>query len=157
MFESKKWLLVLCIAIPLVVGGISAWISGNSMQTFESLNQPPLSPPGWLFPVVWTCLYVLMGVASWLILFSGEETLAVRRALTIYGVQLAVNFFWPIFFFRFALYLFSFYWLLLLWVLIVLTMLAFAKLRRPAAWCLAPYLIWVTFAGYLNWGIYILN
>lgn len=155
--EKKKWHLLACIAIPLAVGGLAALISGGGMQTFAQLNQPPLSPPGWLFPVVWTGLYVLMGLGSWLVLYSCGAREAIRRALALYAIQLAINFFWPIFFFRWSLYLFSFFWLALLFVLVALTAWAFYHLRRNAGWCLAPYLVWIAFAGYLNWGIYLLN
>ncbi len=155
--NRKKWHLILCLAIPLAVGGISAWISGDSMQTFSNLNQPPLGPPGWLFPVVWTALYLLMGLASWLVLYSGMDRGSIQRALWLYAAQLMVNFFWPVFFFKLSLYLFSFYWLLLLFVLVVLTTVAFFKLQKAAGWCMIPYLIWLAFAGYLNWSIYLLN
>ena len=114
------------------------------MDTFEALNKPPLSPPGWLFPVVWTILFVLMGAASYLVLRSAQPQQAIHRALRLYGIQLGVNFFWSIFFFNLSLYLFSFVWLILLWFLIAATTVRF-------------YRIWVTFAGYLNWGIYQLN
>lgn len=155
--DKKKWHLVICIALPLAVGGLAALVSGSGMQTFSQLHQPPLSPPGWLFPVVWSCLYALMGLASWLVCYSGGAREAIQRALTLYAIQLMVNFFWPVFFFRFSLYLFSFFWLVLLMVLVALTAWAFGHLRRNAAWCLAPYLVWIVFAGYLNWGIYLLN
>ena len=127
------------------------------METFQSLNKPPLAPPGWLFPVVWTILFVLMGIASYLVLTAGKDRLTTRAALTVYGIQLAVNFFWPVIFFNLGSYLFAFLWLILLWVLILATAILFYQLSKPAAWLLIPYLIWVTFAGYLNFGVFILN
>lgn len=146
--------LIVCIAIPLLVGGLSALISGGGMDAFESLNKPPLSPPGWLFPVVWTVLYILMGVASYLVLTSSKYN---TTALAAYGLQLFFNFMWPILFFKFELYLFSFIWLLLLLVLIAVTIHLFCKISKPSAYLLIPYLLWVAFAGYLNLGIYLLN
>ncbi len=149
--------LIACLAIPLVVGGVSSLLTGESMETFQSLNKPPLAPPGWLFPVVWTILFVLMGIASYLVFTAGKDRLTTRAALTVYGIQLAVNFFWPVIFFNLGAYLFAFLWLILLWVLILATAILFYQLSKPAAWLLIPYLIWVTFAGYLNFGVFILN
>ena len=114
--QFKK--LIFCIAIPLAVGGISALLTSNTMETFSTINQPPLSPPAWLFPVVWTILYVLMGIASYLVLTSEKPN---RDALTTYAIQLAFNFFWSIIFFNFELYLLAFIWLVLLWLLIIKT------------------------------------
>lgn len=149
--------LLICIAIPLAVGGLSALISGGGMETFNMVEKPPLSPPGWLFPVVWTILYTLMGIASYLIFTAGADRETTDKALYTYAIQLLVNFFWSIIFFNFNLYLFAFVWLCLLWVLIVLTMVQFWKIKPLAAYLLIPYLLWVTFAGYLNLGIYLLN
>ncbi len=145
------------IAIPLLVGGASAFLTSNAMSTFETVNKPPLSPPGWLFPVVWTILYILMGVASYLVAVSQKEKEEISKALILYGAQLAVNFFWSIFFFRFGWYLFSFFWLLLLWMLILMTIRAFYGISKTAAYLMIPYLVWVTFAGYLNLGIWYLS
>ena len=154
----KKWKsLAICLAIPLAVGGLSAWLSGGGMQTFSQLNQPPLSPPGWLFPIVWTILYLVMGFASWLVLTSGKPHMQIKGALRIYGLQLAVNFFWSIIFFSLRRYLFAFFWLLLLWVLIIATMVRFYRIRQLAGELLLAYFLWVTFAGYLNFAIYLLN
>ena len=124
------------------------------METFEMVNKPPLSPPGWLFPVVWTILYVLMGIASYLVLTSGKPD---DIALKAYGIQLAVNFMWPILFFNLNLYLFSFIWLVALWLLVYQTIRLFWLASKTAGALMIPYLLWITFAGYLNLGIYFLN
>lgn len=155
--NPKKRTLIISIAIPLAVGALSAFLSGGGMRVFATLNQPPLSPPGWLFPVVWTILYILMGIASYLIYESNAPDAAVTKALSLYGYQLMVNFLWPIFFFDFGWYLFSFFWLILLWLLILECIRQFRKISKTAAWLMVPYLIWVTFAGYLNLGIALLN
>lgn len=152
------------IALPLLAGLFSGFLSKGGMEQFQRMNKPPLSPPGILFPLVWTILYVLMGIASYLIFESGnrekssdENSQNVKDALTVYGVQLAVNFFWSIFFFRFQWYFFSFFWLVLLWVLIYYTFRLFYLISKTAAYLLLPYLAWVTFAGYLNLGVALLN
>ncbi len=155
--KVEKGKLIKCIVIPLLTGGVAGFISGSGMKMFESLNKPPLSPPGWLFPVVWTILYVLMGIASYLVYTSGAEPQKVSKAISVYAAQLIVNFLWPIFFFNFQWYLFSFFWLLLLWVLIIWMIKLFAEISKAAAYLCIPYLLWVTFAGYLNLGIWWLN
>ena len=147
--------LLLCLAVPLAVGGLAALLTKDAMAQFALVRKPPLSPPGWLFPVVWTILYLLMGYASYLVSRSGKPQK--RSALILYGAQLFVNFFWSIFFFRLEAYWFSFFWLLLLWLLIFLTIRAFRPHSETAAALMLPYLAWVTFAGYLNLGIALLN
>ena len=155
--KIDKKRLIICLAIPLVVGGAAGLLTMNSMEAFEALNQPPLSPPGWLFPVVWTVLYVLMGIASYLVSVSDAPQEEKARALWTYGIQLAFNFLWPIAFFNLKWYLFAFLWPVILWILILITALRFGRIRKPAGYLLVPYLLWVAFAGYLNLGIYLLN
>ncbi|MBQ8625831.1 MAG: tryptophan-rich sensory protein [Agathobacter sp.] len=150
-------LLIICIAIPLIVGGASALITNDSMETFAYLNKPPLAPPAWLFPVVWTILYTLMGISSYLVLTSGAEKGKIEEALKLYGYQLAVNFLWPTFFFNFGWYLFAFLWLVLLWILVLMMILKFKDISKAAAYMNIPYLVWLTFAGYLNFAIWLLN
>lgn len=152
-----KWKeLIICLAIPLAVGGASALLTGG-MQQYGQIRQPPFSPPGWLFPVVWTILYLLMGYASYRILTSGADEKQIRKVLGIYGAQLAVNFLWPLVFFGLQWYLAAFFVLLVLWALIFLTIYAFSEIDELAADLLLPYILWVTFAGYLNVGVYLLN
>lgn len=151
-FQWKK--LVVCLLLPLAVGGLAAFLTRNSMDLFAMVKKPPLSPPGWLFPVVWTILYLLMGFASYLVLVAEKPG---RTTWKFYLAQLAFNFVWPILFFHLQMYLLSFVWLLLLWILILVTILWFTRSSRLAGYLLIPYLLWVTFAGYLNLGIYILN
>ena len=153
-----RWkLLLLCLAVPLLIGGSASLLSGNFSETFSSLNKPPFAPPGWIFPVVWTVLYVLMGIASYRILTSGKDAAAISGAIKLYAIQLLFNFFWPLWFFRFEFFFFAFLWLAALWLMILATVLLFRKIDKPAALLMIPYLIWVTFAGYLNFGITLLN
>ena len=154
-FLKIQWkTLIICLAIPLAVGSLSALLTQNSMQTFQSINKPDLAPPSWLFPVVWTVLYILMGIASYLALMSEKPN---RTALTVYVIQLVFNFFWSIIFFNLGLYLFAFIWLVLLWLLILKTTILSYQISKPAGYLMFPYLLWVTFAGYLNFSIYLLN
>ena len=147
---------LICLAIPLAVGGLAALLSGG-MDSYKTLNQPPLSPPGWVFPVVWTILYLLMGEASYRVLTSGAERFEIRTALIAYGVQLFLNFLWPLVFFGGQMYLTAFLSLIALWVGIFVTMRLFSKINETAGDLLIPYLLWVTFAGYLNLGVFLLN
>jgi tryptophan-rich sensory protein len=155
--KRNKWLLIRTIAFPILVGAIAGLLTQNAMQDFGVLKQPPLSPPGWLFPVVWTILYALMGVSAYIIKTSDASTEQIDDALMIYRYQLIVNFLWSIFFFNFEWYFFSFIWILLLWVLIILMIRSFSKISKTAAYLNIPYLLWVTFAAYLNFGIWWLN
>ena len=153
-----KWkVLIICIAIPLIVGGISGFITMGAMEDFSALEQPPLSPPGWLFPVVWAILYTLMGVASYLVVTSGGPQKQINTAITVYAVQLIFNFFWSLFFFNLNLFYFSFAWLIALWILIIATLLLFSRLSQKAGYLIIPYLLWVSFAAYLNLGVAMLN
>ena len=149
--------LIICLAIPLAVGGLSALLTGGSMQQYGQIRQPPFAPPGWVFPVVWTILYLLMGYASYRVLTSNADQKEIRRALGLYGAQLAVNFLWPLVFFGLKWYLAAFIVLLVLWVLIFLTIWAFSDIDELASDLLLPYILWVTFAAYLNVGVYLLN
>ena len=149
--------LLIALGIPLAVGGLAALISGGGMGDYGQLNQPPLSPPGWLFPIVWTILYLLMGYASYRVYTAGADPIQTRNALILYGVQLFLNFLWPLVFFGLGWYLTAFWLLLLLWIAIFLTIRAFSAIDEPAADLLLPYILWVSFAGYLNLGVYLLN
>lgn len=155
--KINKPLLILCIAIPLIVGVVSALLSGGGMEVFASVNKPPLAPPAWLFPVAWTILYTLMGISSYLILTSEASVEAIQEAMNIYALQLLVNFLWPTFFFNFRWYLFAFFWLVLLWLLVLLMIWRFKDISKFAAILNIPYLLWLTFAGYLNFSIWLLN
>lgn len=154
---KTKWKsLLIALAIPLAVGGAGALLSGG-MTNYGAMAKPPLSPPGWVFPVVWTVLYLLMGWASWLVWKSDASREVKRRALILYGAQLAVNFIWPLVFFGGEMYLAALLILIALWVLILLTIRAFSGINERAGDLLIPYILWVSFAAYLNLGIFLLN
>lgn len=149
--------LIVCILIPLAVGGIAALITGGSMADYEMINKPALSPPPIVFPIVWTILYVLMGISSYRICISDTESWKQNRALALYALQLILNFFWPILFFLLKVYFIAFVELVIMWISILAMIITFAKIDKPAAWLQVPYLLWVAFAGYLNLGVSILN
>lgn len=149
--------LLICLAIPLGVGGLAGLLTRSSMATYASFEKPPLSPPGWLFPIVWTILYLLMGWASYLILQSSAKNTQKKEALTLYGIQLALNFLWPVVFFRAEKILGAFLVLIALWAAVYLTIRTFGKIKESAGDFMLPYLLWISFAGYLNLGIYLLN
>lgn len=150
-----KWKeLILCIIVPLAVGGFSAFLTRDGMENFKTVQKPPLTPPEKLFPFVWTILYLLMGLASYIVLTSGKPKTA---GLILYGVQLFFNFFWSILFFNKEMYLFSFIWLVIMWLLILAATVLFYRNTKLGGYLMIPYLLWTAFAGYLNFGVYLLN
>lgn len=150
---SKFKNYALSIIIPLALGGIVGFLISGSMD-YDMLNQPPLSPPSILFPIVWTILYVLMGVSFGIL---RDKHLNDSNVKLIYYIQLIVNLLWPIAFFVLKWRLFAFIWILILDVLVVLMIFTFYKRDKTAALLQLPYLAWVLFASYLNLGVYILN
>ncbi len=154
----RKKTYLISAAIALGVGGLSAFLSRGGMAAYENINKPPLSPPGIVFPIVWTVLFILMGISSAMIYEKrSENPEEAGGALIIYALQLIVNFFWSIIFFNMRAYLFAFVWLLLLLGLIITMTISFRKLSKTAAYLNFPYILWVIFAGYLAFGVYLLN
>ncbi len=149
--------LLIAVLIPLVTGGVSALLTRNGMMTFDALQKPPLSPPAWVFPVVWTILYTLMGIASYLVYASSASRIDKDGALTVYAVQLAFNFLWSIIFFNLEMYRFALVWLLLLLLLVIVTTVRFYRINKAAGWLLVPYIVWLVIAAYLNFQIIVLN
>lgn len=139
------------------VGLLSAFFSRGGMRGFgEMAVQPALAPPAILFPVVWTVLYALMGFGAARVEAYGDSPHR-PAALNLYVVQLVVNFFWSLIFFNTRHYGFALAWLLMLWVLIIGLILLFRKVDLLSAWLQVPYLLWVTFAAYLNFLVWQLN
>lgn len=149
--------LIVSAAVPLAAGGISSLITADGFRDYAAVTKPPLSPPAWLFPVVWTILYILMGVSAYLVYNGGKTPEKSKKPLTVYAVQLAMNFMWPIFFFSLDAYLFSFVWLLVMWALVLVMIVMFHRVNRLAGLLQIPYFVWLTFAAYLNLSVYILN
>jgi len=150
---EKIKIYIKSILIPVVLGGIVGILTSPSMD-YNMLQQPFLSPPSIAFPIVWTILYVLMGI-SYGILKSNNLTN--REIDLIYYIQLAVNLLWSVFFFTLKWRLFAFIWILLLAVLIIIMIIKFYEKNKTAGLLQIPYLLWVAFASYLNLAIYILN
>ena len=146
-------LLIISLLIPLAVGAVSSLLSGTMMA--PTFIQPSFSPPGYLFPIVWTILYILMGISSYLVYTSDSP--AKPAALLVCAIQLVFNFFWTILFFRFSLYGLAFLWLLALIGLIAIMIYLFSKIRPTAAYLQLPYLLWCLFAAYLNFAVYMIN
>ena len=146
--------MIISILIPVAVGSISALIS-RIPGRYAGMQQPPFSPPAIVFPIVWTALYILMGISAYMI--SRSEDARKSRALSVYALQLFFNFFWSILFFRFSWYLPAFFWLAAMIVLILIMIFRFFQIKPLAAYLQIPYLFWCLFAAYLNFGVYWLN
>ena len=145
------------ILITEAVGALSGWLTREGNQIFQqTAQQPPLSPPPLVFPIVWGILYALMGFSAARIYLS-SPSIARSRGLNLYIAQLVVNFFWSLIFFNAQAFGFAFVWLLLLWALVLAMILTFRTIDPLAAWLQVPYLIWLTFAAYLNLGVWYLN
>lgn len=153
-----KWKpLIISILISLSVGGLSAFFTRSSMDIYSKYNRPVLSPPGTVFPIVWTILFILMGISAYLVFISSVDEKIKSNALFLYGLQLIINFFWSIIFFNLEMLLFAFLWIILLWIVVFLMIISFWKINKLASYLQIPYLMWITFASYLNLGIYVLN
>ena len=154
--KLKKWGFLLWPALALGVGGLAGWLSRDGIQAvYPRLEGVALAPPAFLFPVVWTVLYLLMGLGLALTLWRGGP--GSGRAGALWALQLALNFFWTwLFFVRFQ-YFSALVCLGALWLAILAMTLAFARFSKPAAALQLPYLVWVAFAGYLNWVIWRIN
>ena len=137
--------------LPLAVGGAAAVLTMDAMAQYSALPQPPFAPPAWVFPAVWTVLYLLMGAASRRVHRLGTQES--RNALVLYYVQLAVHFVWPLLYFRAQEYAVAFWWLLLLLALVLAALSAFFRLDKAAGRLLMPYAAWLLFAAYLNYSM----
>lgn len=154
----KHWRIYLAaVVLTEAVGALAGFLTRDAAALYSTaIISPPLSPPAVVFPVVWTILYALMGVGAARIYLappSPDRT----RSLRLFLLQLAFNFFWSIFFFRLQWYGFSLLWLLVLWLLLLAMIRSFRRVDPLAATLQIPYLLWVTFAAYLNWGVWRLN
>ena len=150
--------LIVSIGIPLLIGGITSVLIPNMNLIYGNLVKPIFSPPPIVFPVVWTILYILMGIASYKVYILKYENVDVSSALFVYYIQLLLNFLWTFIFFGFRLYGLSFVELIFLVIFVILTIIRFyKKAGKKAALLLLPYLIWLIYAGVLNFFIWMLN
>lgn len=156
--KEHKWLpYVLWILFTEAVGFLSGWLTRQGSELYsQAIVKPPLSPPAIVFPIVWGLLFVLMGIGATRI-YLAEPSPVRTRSLRIFLLQLAFNFFWSILFFNFQAFGIALIWLLILWGLILWMIFSFRQVDPPAAWLQIPYLLWVTFAAYLNFGVWRLN
>lgn len=156
--NSKQWkTYVIWIVVTEVVGILAGILSSGGARIYgETIAKPPLSPPAILFPIVWSVLYALMGIGAARI-YMTEESRDRSSGLNLYIVQLILNFFWPLIFFNAQAFGFAFFWLVLLWIFVFMMNLTFRKVDPLAAKLQIPYLIWLSFALYLNLGVWILN
>lgn len=148
---------IVSILICEAVGFISSLLSGNTKEIYQSLNQPPLAPPSWLFGVVWPILFALMGIAVYRVYISDAEKDLINEAIFFFTAQLIVNFLWPIIFFRFQLLWAAVVTIVVLLILVLITLSKFRKIDTLAFWLMIPYLAWLLFAAYLNVGFALLN
>lgn len=149
--------LIIAILIPFAGSALVSFLSGTGKELYLSIERPPLSPPGWIFGIVWPILYLLMGIASYRIYMKEEIIKKGSNSIFIYGIQLILNFLWPILFFGLRLYGVAFLELIVLFIFIVITFIKFYKVDKTAAFLILPYLLWTIFAGYLNFGVWFLN
>lgn len=149
------------VVLPLVIGVMSATVTGSTMVSFDAFNKPPLMPPALVFPIVWTVLYILMGVALYLIYkneFKNRSDYKMQAAeIILFFVQLFFNYMWAILFFRLEARWFAFGWLVMMWMMVLTLVMMCAKNCKIAAWCLVPHVLWCAFAMYLNIMIAVLN
>ena len=149
--------LIFNLAVPLITGAVSGFLTRSAMQQYGQLNQPPLSPPSAVFPVVWTTLFLLMGISAYLVTMKRSDGLKSFDLPAVYWIQLIVNFIWPLIFFNLAIYGIALAWLVLLIILVIYMIFQFHDITPAAGWLQVPYLLWLIFAGYLNAGIWLLN
>lgn len=150
--------LFISIAVPLLVGAIAGFFTSSGVNTWYAIaNKPSFNPPNWLFAPVWTALYIMMGIALYLVWKSETEKAVKQTAIILFGVQLLLNFFWSFIFFYAQQPGWAFIEILIMWLFILLTILWFRKISPVAAWLLVPYICWVSFASVLNFYIWKLN
>ncbi len=147
--------LLINLLITLGGGAVIAFLTRDSMEVYANVQQPPLAPPGVVFPIIWTILYTLMGISAYMITESNSKLK--NKALTVYGIQLFLNFIWPLVFFNGQMFLFAFIILMALWIMVLWMIGIFYKINPISAFLQIPYALWLTFAAYLNLGVYLLN
>ena len=157
-FMKKKTVVnILLVVTPLLIGIASSILTRDMMIEYGNLNKPFLAPPTIVFPIAWTILYLLMGFGA-AIIYSKEEYSTYRSTgLVLHVVQLILNFFWSIIFFNMGQYVFAFIWLIILWLVVLSMVMNYKKISKTAFVLNVPYIVWLTFAAYLNLAVAILN
>lgn len=143
------------IILTILVGTIPSIFTFKSMSMYSTLNKPPLSPPGFIFPITWTILYILMGISFYKVMDSKSKYK--EEAKLIYYIQLITNALWTPIFFGFKQYFLAFAWLLMILVFVIFMVTIFYKINKKSAYLQIPYIIWLLFAAYLNFGVFVLN
>ena len=150
--------LIVAVLLPVLVGAVSGLFTASSVKTwFVTLNKPSFNPPSYVFAPVWTTLYIMMGIAFYLVWVSVTDKEQQRKAMTVYFIQLFLNFCWSFIFFYKQRPDLAFIDIVFLWISIVATLVLFYRISKPAGWLLVPYLLWVSFASALNYAIWQLN
>ncbi len=157
MKEKKYFPYLMGIAAVEAVGLLAGLLTRSGVEFYaENVMKPPLAPPNWIFPVVWTILYALMGISA-VRIWQQPASADKGRAQNLFVIQLVLNFFWPLLFFNAQAYGFAAVWIIVLWIVVLLMILQMRKVDPPAAWLQVPYLVWLTFAAYLSLGVWIVN
>lgn len=150
--------LIISIVIPVAVGATAGFFTATGVDSwYQTINKPSWNPPSWIFAPVWTTLYVMMGIALYLVWKSDSSDNLKKTAISLFAVQLILNFFWSFIFFNQQQPGWALVEIIAMWVFILLTIFAFAQVSKPAAWLLVPYISWVSFATILNYTIWELN
>lgn len=157
MNNSKAKTKAYAISLLTALGteALSWLVNAGKMKEYFQMEQPPLTPPSWVFPLVWTVLFVLMGIGAARVALSGDP--GKSDALFVYGAQLVVNFLWTVFYFSFNARLLAFFWLIFLLLLVLLMVSRFRAIDETAGKLQIPYVLWLIFAGYLNLAAYLMN
>ena len=153
---KKIWKLIISILIPFLASAIGGFFTSTSVSTwYVDLIKPSFNPPSWVFGPVWTALYLLMGIALYLIWV--EKSNIKKSAFIAFGAQMFLNALWSVLFFGLQKPLFAFVEIILLWAAILITIIYFYRINKNAAYFLIPYILWVSFAAVLNFSLYLLN
>ena len=155
---NNTFKLIIAIIIPVAVGAISGFFIASGVESwYQTINKPSWNPPGWIFGPVWTTLYVMMGIALFLVWKSDSSDVLKKTAIALFAIQLILNFFWSFIFFDQQQIGWALVEIIVMWFFILLTIFAFGNVSKLAAWLLVPYISWVSFATILNYTIWKLN
>ncbi len=157
MTAKKTIPLITCLAIPVIVGGISGWLTAGEINTwYQTINKPPFNPPNWIFGPVWTTLYILMGISLFMI-WDSPKSAERQRAMVVFSIQLFLNFCWSLIFFKLHMLFGAVVEIIALWLMIIYMLLCFSRVKPLAAYLNIPYLLWVSFASVLSTATWWLN